>query len=238
MLKVLLAGPRLGCLVLAVHSLHFIGVAHAGLQPDQTTPRPRWVVDRVRVNGVPLETRATAVAADRAFLTERLSTLWGEAAHRLDNTGSSMLPPASLTLQQDAERTVIGRQRGRLHEVISLRDAPSGGTSIVVSVSDLSRPAARLPRLPFRPPHGLRAVTVIEQDTPGGATTIVFDTADPHEVTASRLRKALQAAGWVVRTDLSARALWADRRAERLDAVTLRSGDRTRVIVQVSVDAR
>jgi hypothetical protein len=196
------------------------------------------VVDRVRVNGVLLETRATAVAADRAVLTERLSTLWGKTAHRLDITGSSTPSPASLTLQEDAERTVIGRQRGRLHEVISLRDAPSGGTSIVVSVSDLSRPAAKLPRLPFRPPYGLRAVTVIEQDAPGGATTIVLDTQDAHEITASRLRKALQAAGWVVRTDPSARALWADRRGERLDAVTMRSGRRTRVIVQVSVDAR
>jgi hypothetical protein len=196
------------------------------------------VADRVRVNGVPLETRATAVAADRAVLTERLSTLWGKTAHRLDITGSSTPSPASLTLQEDAERTVIGRQRGRLHEVISLRDAPSGGTSIVVSVSDLSRPAAKLPRLPFRPPYGLRAVTVIEQDAPGGATTIVLDTQDAHEITASRLRKALQAAGWVVRTDPSARALWADRRGERLDAVTMRSGHRTRVIVQVSVDAR
>jgi hypothetical protein len=196
------------------------------------------VVDRVRVNGVLLETRATAVAADRAVLTERLSTLWGKTAHRLDITGSSTPSPASLTLQEDAERTVIGRQRGRLHEVISLRDAPSGGTSIVVSVSDLSRPAGKLPRLPFRPPYGLRAVTVIEQDAPGGATTIVLDTQDAHEITASRLRKALQAAGWVVRTDPSARALWADRRGERLDAVTMRSGRRTRVIVQVSVDAR
>jgi hypothetical protein len=196
------------------------------------------VVDRVRVNGVLLETRATAVAADRAVLTERLSTLWGKTAHRLDITGSSTPSPASLTLQEDAERTVIGRQRGRLHEVISLRDAPSGGTSIVVSVSDLSRPAAKLPRLPFRPPYGLRAVTVIEQDAPGGATTIVLDTPDAHQITASRLRKALQAAGWVVRTDPSARALWADRRGERLDAVTMRSGRRTRVIVQVSVDAR
>jgi hypothetical protein len=196
------------------------------------------VVDRVRVNGVLLETRATAVAADRAVLTERLSTLWGKTAHRLDITGSSTPSPASLTLQEDAERTVIGRQRGRLHEVISLRDAPSGGTSIVVSVSDLSRPAAKLPRLPFRPPYGLRAVTVIEQDAPGGATTIVLDTPDAHQITASRLRKALQAAGWVVRTDPSARALWADRRGERLDAVTMRSGHRTRVIVQVSVDAR
>jgi hypothetical protein len=218
--------------------LQFIGVAHAGLQPDQTTPGPRWVVDRVRVNGIPLETRATAVAVDRAFLAERLSTLWGKTAHRLDITGSSTLSPASLTLQQDAERTVIGRQRGRLHEVISLRDAPSGGTSIVVSVSDLSRPAARVPRLPFRPPHGLRAVTVIEQGAPGGAMTIVLDTSDAHEITASQLRKALEAAGWVVRTDPSARALWADRRGERLDAVTMRSGDRTRVIVQVSVDVR
>jgi len=188
------------------------------------------VADRVRVNGVPLETRATAVAADRAVLTERLSTLWGKTAHRLDITGSSTPSPASLTLQQDAERTVIGRQRGRLHEVISLRDAPSGGTSIVVSVSDLSRPAGK---------YGLRAVTVIEQEAPGGATTIVLDTPDAHEITASRLRKALQAAGWVVvRTDPSARALWADRRGERLDAVTMRSGHRTRVIVQVSVDAR
>jgi hypothetical protein len=218
--------------------LQFIGVAHAGLQPDQTTPGPQWVVDRVRVNGIPLETRATAVAVDRAFLAERLSTLWGKTAHRLDITGSSTLSPASLTLQQDAERTVIGRQRGRLHEVISLRDAPSGGTSIVVSVSDLSRPAARVPRLPFRPPHGLRAVTVIEQGAPGGAMTIVLDTSDAHEITASQLRKALEAAGWVVRTDPSARALWADRRGERLDAVTMRSGDRTRVIVQVSVDVR
>jgi len=237
-LRLPLVGLRLGCLVLVAHSLQFIGVAHAGLQPDRTTPAPRWVVDRVRVNGIPLETRATAVAADRAFLTERLSTLWGKTAHRLDIMGSSTLSSASLTLQQDAERTVIGRQRGRLHEVISLRDTPSGGTSIVVSVSDLSRPVARVPRLPFRPPHGLRAVTVIEQDAPGGAMTIVLDTSDAHEITASRLRKALEAAGWAVRSDPSVRALWADRRGERLDAVTMRSGDRTRVIVQVSADVR
>jgi len=238
MLRVFLAGVRLGCLVFAAHSLQLIGVADAGLGSDRATPRPRWVVDRVRVNGIPLETRATAVAANRAFITERLSTLWGEAAHPLDITGSSTLSPASLTLQQDAERTVIGRQRGRLHEVISLRDTPSGGTSIVVSVSDLSRPAARVPRLPFRPPHGLRAVTVIEQDAPGGAMTIVLDTSDAHEIIASRLRKALEATGWAVRTDPSVRALWADRRGERLDAVTMRSGHRTRVVVQVSVDVR
>lgn len=238
MLRLLLAGLRLGCLVLSAHSVQFIGVADAGLGPDRATPAPRWVVDRVRVNGVPLETRATAVATDRAVLTDRLATLWGEAAHRIDIMGSSTPSPASMTLQEDAERTVIGRQRGRLHEVISLRDAPSGGTSIVVSVSDLSRPVAKLPRLPFYPPRGLRVVTVIEQDAPGGATTIVLDTSDAHEITASRLKKALQATGWVVRTDPSARALWADRRGERLDAVTMRSGHRTRVIVQVSVDAR
>jgi hypothetical protein len=196
------------------------------------------VVDRVRVNGVPLETRATAVAADRAVLTERLSTLWGKTAHRLDIKGSSPPSPASLTLQEDAERTVIGRQRGRLHEVISLRDAPSGGTSIVVSVSDLSRPAAKLPRLPFRPPYGLRAVTVIEQDAPGGATVVVLDAADTPAIASSRLREVLQVGGWIVRTDPSGQALWAGRRGERLDAVTVRSGQRTAVVVQVSADAR
>ena len=238
MLRLLLAGLRLGGLVLAAHSLQLISVADAGLESDRATPRPRWVADRVRVNGVPLETRATAVAADRAVLTERLSTLWGKTAHRLDITGSSTPSPASLTLQQDAERTVIGRQRGRLHEVISLRDAPSGGTSIVVSVSDLSRPAAKLPRLPFRPPYGLRAVTVIEQDAPGGATVVVLDAADTPAIASSRLREVLQVGGWIVRTDPSGQALWAGRRGERLDAVTVRSGQRTAVVVQVSADAR
>lgn len=233
-----LAGLRFGCLVLAAPSLYLCGMAHAGPQPDLATPPQRWVVDRVRVNGVPLETRATSVAMDRVLLTERLSTLWGKTAHRLDITGSSPPSPASLTLQQDAERTVIGRQRGRLHEVISLRDAPSGGTSIVVAVSDLSRPIAKLPPLSFRPPHGLRVVTVIEQDAPDGATTVVLDAADTPAIASSRLRKVLQVGGWTVRTDPSGQAVWAERRGERLDAVTVRSGQRTRVIVQVSVDAR
>jgi hypothetical protein len=44
--------------------------------------------------------------------------------------------------------------------------------------------------------------------------------------------------GWIVRTDPSGQALWAGRRGERLDAVTVRSGRRTAVVVQVSADAR
>jgi hypothetical protein len=78
---------------------------------------------------------------------------------------------------------------------------------------------------------------VIEHDSPGGATTVVLDAADTSSM-SSQLRKALEVGGWVVRTDPSAQALWADRRGERLDAVTMRSGHGTRVIVQVSVDAR
>ena len=233
-----LVGLGFGCLVLAVHGLSPSSMVHAGPRPDLATPAQRWVVDRVRVNGVPLETRATSVAMDRVLLTERLSTLWSAEAHRLDTKDSSSTPPASMTLRRDAERTVIGRQRGRLHEVISLRDAPSGGTSIVVSVSDLSRPAAKLPRLPFRTPYGLRAVTVIEQDAPGGATVVVLDAADTPAIASSRLREVLQVGGWIVRTDPSGQALWAGRRGERLDAVTVRSGQRTAVVVQVSADAR
>ena len=233
-----LVGLGFGCLVLAVHGLSPSSMVHAGPRPNLATPAQRWVVDRVRVNGVPLETRATSVAMDRVLLTERLSTLWSAEAHRLDTKDSSSTPPASMTLRRDAERTVIGRHRGRLHEVISLRDAPSGGTSIVVSVSDLSRPAAKLPRLPFRPPYGLRAVTVIEQDAPGGATVVVLDAADTPAIASSRLREVLQVGGWIVRTDPSGQALWAGRRGERLDAVTVRSGQRTAVVVQVSADAR
>jgi hypothetical protein len=237
MLKMSLAGLRLGCLVFAVHSLGVGGMVHAGPRPGLVTPTQRWEIDRLRVNGIPLETRATAVAMDRALLTERLAAIWGAGTDRRDTPGSSSTSPATLTLRRDAERTVIGRQRGRLHEVVSLRDAPSGGTSIVVAVSDLSRPVAKLPRLPFQPPRGLRVVTVIEHDSPGGATTVVLDAADTSSM-SSQLRKALEVGGWVVRTDPSAQALWADRRGERLDAVTMRSGHGTRVIVQVSVDAR
>ena len=102
-----------------------------------------WVAMRVRVNGIELAVRRAELEASRDAVARDVIALW--------TSQGSMQP----TLVELPDRLVIGRQRGVIHETVSLRSlASSQRISIEYAAQDIS--ATRRPRasLPFVAPTG------------------------------------------------------------------------------------
>lgn len=190
---------------------------------------PQWVSDRVQINGIPVELRSAVVTMPLDEIAASLVRLWQSAGA----DGVVVADPRRLGDGQ----TVIGRQRGPMHEVVGLRRLPSGGTRILVSVSDLSRPPARLPAPPFRLARHHRLVSVVEMLDRERQRVYVIHALETPSSTHGRLHSALVADGWRVRsTDVraSGHVLWADRRHERLEAVVLDDGSASRLVLRVA----
>lgn len=196
-----------------------------------------WQVTRLRVNGVPLEVRTGEFDIARPRLTAALTTRWATA-------GTPILHNGGPSIGVGASRTVLGRQRGRLHETVTLSDAGVGRTRVLVAVSDLGVQPGASVRLPVGLPGGQRVLQVIEHgDARSAPRTFTLESTKEPQVAVSQWRRSLAAAGWSLRTvepkapGVQGWLLWADRGRERLDAVFSAGEDGTRIVVQVSGDA-
>lgn len=203
-----------------------------GWTPAATSFAGEWQVARVRVNGVPLELRR------RDFMVPP-SALVGAVLSRWDASGVSA-PLSSIV----GGRTVIGRQRGRLHETVSLTPVGPGRTSVLVSVSDLGARPATTARLPAGLPVGQRVLQLIETGRGHGSerTFTLASDRDPG-VALVQWRRALAAAGWSPRVAATGSAagggwaLWADRGRERLEAASVKAPEGARIVLVVTGDA-
>ncbi len=210
----------------------FVALTLIGWAPSLSIAAGEWQVSRVRVNGVALELRHGEIGVGGPALAAALLTQWR-------SRGDAM--PAAVTV---GTGVVFGRQRGRLHETVTLREAGHGRTHVLVAVTDLGVGVSRPPHLPRGLPIGQRVLQVIEHgDGRDASRTFTLGSDKEPQAALAQWRRALVAAGWSPRmTAPDARGphrwvLWADRGRERLDAVFIAGDDGTRVVLQVSGDA-
>jgi hypothetical protein len=208
----------------------FMALSMAGWASATGAAAGGWQFTSVRVNGVPLELRRGELAATPSEISTAVLARWSAR-------GTAVPQVAAIH-----GRIVIGRQRGRLHETVSLGLAGPGRTSVLVAVSDLG---ARLPppaRLPAGLPAGQRVLQVIE--TVGGRVTeraFTLESGRDPSVALAQWRRALAASGWSPRVAATGAGgglvLWADRGRERLDAVFVAAPEGARIVIQVTGDA-
>lgn len=212
--------------------LLFVALSLAASPLAPALAAPVWHSASVRVNGVPLKLRGGEFQVARAELAAALLARWQAAG------------PAAPQSVSAGPRTIVGRQRGRLHETVTLRDAGAGRTQVLVVVSDLGARASRPPRLPAGLPTGQRVLQVVEHGVVRGAPrTFVLDSPKTPEVALRQWRRSLAETGWSHRVaappGVGPRrwSLAADRGRERLDAVFSPSEDGARIVLQVTGDA-
>lgn len=218
-------------------ALLFVALTAIGWMPAPPSFAVEWQVARVRVNGVPLELRSRGFAVAQPALVTAVATRWQVAA---DGTRHPAMSRSDLS----AGHTVFGRQRGRLHETVTLRATGPGSTQVLVAVNDLGAAVRRPARLPVRLPAGQRILQVVEHGFGRAAPrTFTLESDKDPQVALSQWRGALTAAGWSLRSADPAGAgsrawlLWADRGHERIDAAFSPGLDGARIVLQVSGDA-
>jgi hypothetical protein len=219
-------------------SLLVVALTAVGWMPAAPSFAVEWQVARVRVNGVPLELRSGEFAVAQPALATAVATRW-----QVPSDGSTRLAMSRSDLS--AGHTVFGRQRGRLHETVTLRATGPGSTQVLVTVNDLGATIRRPARLPVRLPAGQRILQVVEHGFGRAAPrTFTLESDKDPQVALSQWRWALTAAGWSLRSADPAGAgsrawlLWADRGHERIDAAFSRGPDGARIVLQVSGDAQ
>ncbi len=189
-----------------------------------------WVAMRVRVNGIDFAVRTTELAASRDAVASQVLTLW---------TAQGTIRP---TLVELPDRIVIGRQRGVIHETISLRSLVSSQRIFIeYAAQDIS--AARRPRisLPFVAPSGAQILQTVEfLDDPRGAREFVLHLRRTPTVAVLSLGDALRASGWsIARRTIADRAgeraamLFAERAGEQAELIARTEGDGVRVVLRV-----
>jgi hypothetical protein len=151
---------------------------------------------RVFMNGVLMEVRVLRLAAEPAALAAALEPDW--AALR----ALSQPPATQAAAASSASRILLGRQRGSLHETVTLSAAGARGQTLaILSVLDLSRPVSEAPAPPFALPPGTRVVSRTEWIAGEGGrgrgerTFVVHRTASP-TADLQRLERAARSAGW------------------------------------------
>lgn len=214
-----------------------VALSVIGWMPAPTAAAVDWQVARVRVNGVRLELRSGDLAIAQSALVAAIAARWQGADGKPPDTAVSRSTLAD-------GQVVFGRQRGHLHETVTLRPSGSGRTRVLVAVNDLGAAATTPARPPVQLPAGQRLLQVVEHgDGRVAPRTFTISSGDGPQVALSQWRSALTAAGWSLRSagpaDGGPRAwlLWADRGHERLDAAFIHARDGARVVLQVSGDA-
>ena len=218
-------------------ALLLIAVSLVGWMPVPSSAALEWQVTRVRVNGVPLELRSRELAIPHPTLVAAVAARWQGKGRSGPNAAVAHVAVA-------ATHTVLGRQRGPLHETVTLRATGPGRTQVLVAVTDLGA----VPRTPMRLPAGLpvgqRLLQVVEHgDGRSAPRTFTLESPKDPQVALSQWRRSLTAAGWSLRsaepTGVGPRAwlLWADRGHERIDATFAAGPDGARIVLQVSGDA-
>jgi hypothetical protein len=218
-------------------ALLFVAISLVGWMPAPSSAAVDWQVTRVRVNGVPLELRSGELAIAHPTLVTAVAARW---------QGTDGKPPHAAVshVAIAAGHTVLGRQRGPLHETVTLRASGPGRTKVLVAVTDLGAAPRPPTRLPAGLPAGQRLLQVVEHgDGRSAPRTFTLDSPKEPQVALSQWRRSLAAAGWSLRsaepTGAGPRAwlLWADRGLERIDAAFTAGPDGARIVLQVSGDA-
>lgn len=215
------------------HRLH-LGIAMAstfiGLQWSSLVGAAEWRAMRVRVNGITIDLRTTESDLPREEIVRRVMAAW---------MAQGAVQPARLV---SSERTIIGRQRGVIHETVSIRtNAASGRVQIEYAAQDLTRARVTAARPPFVVPMGLRILQVTEfLDDPRTERQFVLQMRRAPSVAAASLREALRRSAWSVGTrELRARGgaggfvLSGERAGERLEATVRAEEDGARIVLLV-----
>ena len=220
-------------------ALLVVALTAVGWMPAAPSFAVEWQVARVRVNGVPLELRSGEFAVAQPALVTAVATRW-----QVPVPADGSTHPAMSRSDLSAGHTVLGRQRGRLHETVTLRATGPGSTQVLVAVNDLGATIRRPAQLPVRLPAGQRILQVVEHGFGRAAPrTFTLESDKDPQVALSQWRWALTAAGWSLRSADPAGAgsrawlLWADRGHERIDAAFSAGLDGARIVLQVSGDA-
>jgi hypothetical protein len=186
----------------------------------------------VRINGVRFDIVSLSVAGRRDAMAQELARAWRAEG------------PATPHVLQFGETLVVGRQRGSLHETVSITPtAVPRRLEVRVAVQNLSVLPGPVATLPFRMPSGLRVRNVVEHAS--GAVTFTLDDARAVGALGSILLHAATRDGWrmsgrAVRGDGrvglpgGGLAWWGVRGRQRLDGVALPQGAGTRVLLLVS----
>lgn len=218
-------------------ALLLIAVSLVGWMPVPSSAALEWQVTRVRVNGVPLELRSRELAISHPTLVAAVAARWQGKGRSEPNAAVAHVAVA-------ATHTVLGRQRGPLHETVTLRASGPGRTRVLVAVADLGSVPRTPARLPAGVPAGQRLLQVVEHgDGRSAPRTFTLESPKEPQVALSQWRRSLTAAGWSLRsaepTGVGPRAwlLWADRGHERIDATFAAGPDGARIVLQVSGDA-
>lgn len=218
-------------------SLLAMALSLVGWMPAPPSAAVDWQVARVRVNGIPLELRYGEFAVAQPALATALASRW-QAMHSAS--------PRDLLSQSDVAvgHTVLGRQRGPMHETVTLRASAPDRTRVLVAVRDLGATPGAPARLPIALPAGQRVLQVVEHGVGRAAPrTFTLDSTKEPQIALTQWRRALAAAGWSLRSAEPAGAaprawaLWADRGHERIDAAFSPGPDGARIVMQVSGDA-
>lgn len=194
-----------------------------------------WRPMRMRVNGIELDVQTTESSLSREEIAQQLLATWSV---------QGALRPTHLVL---TDRTVIGRQRGAIHESVSLRPiGRSGRTQIEYAAQDLTATRNAVARPPFTPPAGLRTLQVLEYiDDPRGARQFAMQMRRSPQVTMAAVRGALRRSAWSVQTRAIGVApansvptdrgfvLFAERAGERAELTVRAEHDGTRVLMVV-----
>lgn len=142
----------------------------------------------VRVNGIAMQVRTARVDTPAESLAEAILKAWRDAGN------------AGLRFEPDEDRTILGRQRGPVHETVTLlpTDDPRS-TTVVHAANDTRQTPSTAATPPFQLPRGLKVVQTIEALSGTTPTTTFILESELHPVeTIERLRLAILEARWIL----------------------------------------
>lgn len=209
---------------LSLNALVAIAHANEGLPKLVSAQQPLLV----RVNGLTMQVRTAVVDTPAESLADAILKAWRDAGN------------AGMRFDQDQERTVLGRQRGPVHETVTLLPADDPrATTVVHAANDSRQTPSTAATPPFALPRGLKVLQSIEQLS--GATPVqIFQIQSELQVseTLERLRVAIIDARWVLTSrvngiERSAMLTAARAKQELLVVVSNRTGQ-TKVTLEVT----
>ena len=182
----------------------------------------------VRVNGLTLQVRTARVDLPPESLADAILEAWRDAGN------------AGLRFDPDADRTVLGRQSGTVHETVTLLPAADpGATTVVHAENDSRQTPSTVPTPPFQLPRGLKVTRTVEDVSGSKPVKFFFMSSElrPAE-TAERLRAAVLNARWILtsrRSGIERSAMMTAARAgqEMTIVVADRAGE-TRVTLEIT----
>jgi hypothetical protein len=201
-----------------------VGAATHGL-PTHLAAQPPL---SVRVNGLTMQVRTALVDTPAESLADAILGAWRDAGN------------AGLRFESGEGRTVLGRQRGPVHETVTLlpTDDPRA-TTVVHAANDSRQTPSTSATPPFALPRGMRISRTIEQlDGTKPVLTFYLESELQLQETVERLRVAILEARWILTSrvngiEKSAMLTAARAKQEMLVVVSNRQG-RTRVTLEIT----